>query len=333
MFNSFSFWKQHTLKKLLSKPGVRMTILTKNNPDSDSLASSLALKRIAEHYNVDTALYYTGTIQNKTLINILGEDAINIPMLSQYQNTIAFVDLLPTDCSEKITPTIVIGHTLGNTEGIRSHFKDIRTTETTSSIMIGYLKKFGVAIDKRLATLLFFAIRDKTRTLITNFTIEDLEAYWFIHKYVDMELLTSLEHPAVRFETFEDLSRAINSKVIRGASLYTTVGFVKDPGNIPKVCKYLLDIEGISTALVFAVNSTKIYVYAESKNMEINMKNILKKAFGDWGEVTGGPFHAMIAIPLGLFGVASFDDKMKPLLLKYISDSLYDKYFYALEAE
>ncbi|MCE8426799.1 MAG: hypothetical protein J5U19_00205 [Candidatus Methanoperedens sp.] len=321
------------MKKLLSKPGVRMMIFTKNNPDSDSLASSLALKRIAEHYNVDAAIYYTGTIQNKTLINILGDDVINIPTLSQSQNLIAFVDLLPTEFTEKITPTIVIGHTLGNTEGIRSRYRDIRSTETTSSIMIGYLKKLGVAIDKKLATLLLFAIRDKTRTLIANFTMEDMEAYWFIHKYVDMELWTSLEHPSVRFETFEDLSRAISNKVIRGASLYTTVGFVKDPGNIPKVCKYLLDIEGVSNALVFAVDSTKIHVYAESKNMEINMKNILKKAFGDWGDVTGGPFHAMTAIHLGVFGVATYDEKIKPLLLKSISDSLSDKYFYVLEAE
>lgn len=333
MFKSFSFWKKRALKKLLSKHGVRMTIFTKHNPDSDSIASSFALKRIAEHYNMDATIYYTGTILNKTIINILGDNIINTPELSQSQNMIAFVDLLPSEFTENITPTIIIGHKLGNIKGIRCHYRDIRSSETTSSIMISYLNKLDVAIDKRLATLLLFAIRDKTRTLITNFTMEDMEAYWFIHKYVDMELLNSLEHPLVRFETFEDLSRAITNKVIRGASLYTTVGFVKDPGNIPKVCKYLLDIEGISTALVFAVNSTKIHVYAESKNMEINMKNILKKAFGDWAEVTGGPFNAMTAIPLGVFGLATYDEKIKPLLLKSITDSLSEKYFYVLEAE
>jgi len=49
MFKSLNFWKQRAFKKILSQPNQRLTIYTKDNPDFDSLASSLALKRIAEH--------------------------------------------------------------------------------------------------------------------------------------------------------------------------------------------------------------------------------------------------------------------------------------------
>ncbi len=334
MSKSFTYWKQRAFKKLMSQPNKRLTIYTRNNPDSDSLASSLALKRIAEHYNMDANIYYTGSIQNKTIANILGDDVSSTTAISQSQDAIAFVDLLPTELTdEKFNPTIVIAHSHGNTEGIRCTYRDIRTTETTSSIMIDYLRKLGVAIDKRLATLLLFAIRDKTMTLMTNFTLEDIEAYWFIHKYVDMKLLNSLEHPSVKLETFEDLSRAIDNKVIKGASLFTTVGYVKEPSTLPKVCKYMLDIEGVSTALVFAVDPAKIHIYAETENMELNMKNIFKKAFGEWGEVTGGPFHASISIPLGVFGIVADDEKSKQLLLESISDSISSRYFYVLEVE
>ncbi len=332
MFEGFSFWKQRAFRKLLT-PGKRLTIYTRNNPDSDSLASSLALKRIAEYYNMDADIYYTGAIQNKTLLNILVDDVVKAEEISQ-RNMTAFVDFLPTELTgEKFTPIIVIGHTLGKTEGIRATYRDIRATETTSSIMIEYLKKLSVAIDKKLATLLLFAIRDKTKTLTTNFMHDDIEAYWFIHKYVDVELLLSLEHPSVRLETFTDLSRAIDNKTIKGAYLFTTVGYVKDPSTIPKVCRYMRDIEGVSTALVFAVDSAKIHIYAESENMELNMKNILRKAFEDWGEVSGGPFHASISIPLGVFGIVAEDEKSKNLLLKSITDSISSRYFYALEAE
>ncbi len=334
MVRNLNFWKLRDFKRHVSQQGERLIIYTRNNPDSDSLASSLALKRIAEHYSMDAIIYFTGAIQNKTLINILGEDVMNTPVISESQNEIAFVDLLPTELTgEKINPTIVIGHTLGNTEKIRSEYQDIRTTYTTSAIMIDYLKKLGVAIDKRLATLLLFAIREKTKTLVAGFTLEDIEAYWYIHRHVDMELLNNLEHPSAKLETFEDLSRAIGNKVIKGASLFTTVGFVKDTTTIPKVCKYMLDIEGISTALVFAVDATKIFVFAESKNMELNMKNMLRKAFGDWGDVAGGPFHASISISLGVFGIAADVESAKPLLLKSIGDSISSRYFYVLEAE
>lgn len=318
----------------MSRQGETLIIYTRNNPDSDSIASSLALKRIAEHFGKDATIYFTGVMQNKTLINIIGDDVTNIPVISQSQKVTAFVDLLPTEITgEKLAPTIVIGHTLGNTEKIRCEYHDIRTTDTTSSIMIDYLKTLGVAIDKRLATLLLFAIREKTRALLTKFTLEDIEAYWYIHRYIDMEILNSLEHPSAKLETFEDLSRAIGNKMIKGASLFTTVGFVKDTTTIPKVCKYMLDIEGISTALVFAVDAIKIYVYAESRNMELNMKNILKKAFGDWGEAAGGTSSASISIPLGVFGIAADVDSAKPLLLKSIVDAISSRYFYVLEAE
>jgi nanoRNase/pAp phosphatase (c-di-AMP/oligoRNAs hydrolase) len=333
MFKVFNFWKRRSFKKLLS-PGRRLTIYTRNNPDSDSLASSLALKHIVEHYNMDASIYYTGLIQNKTLMNVLGDDVIKTQSFVQSSNAIAFVDLLPTELTgEKINPTIVIGHTLGNTQGIHSEYQDIRTTETTASIMIEYLNGMDMAIDKRLATLLLFAIREKTNTLVAKFTLPDIESYWYIHNYVDMELLNSLEHPSARLDTFEDLSRAIGNKIIKGASLFTTLGFVKDPGTIPKVCKYMLDIEGISTALVLAVNSTKIYIYAETMSMELNMKNILKKAFGDWGEVAGGPIHASTSIPLGVFGIVADVEKAKQFLLKSIDDSVSYRYFHALEAE
>ncbi len=66
MGKKLNFWKQRAFKKLVSKQCEKLIIYTRNNPDSDSLASSLALKRITEHYSMDATVYYTGTIQNKT---------------------------------------------------------------------------------------------------------------------------------------------------------------------------------------------------------------------------------------------------------------------------
>jgi nanoRNase/pAp phosphatase (c-di-AMP/oligoRNAs hydrolase) len=95
----------------------------------------------------------------------------------------------------------------------------------------------------------------------------------------------------------------------------------------------MLEIEGISTVLVMAVDPTKIHVYAESRNMELNMKNILKDAFGNWGEIIGGSTHASTSIPLGVFGIASNDVKAKQLLLKSIIDSVSSRFFYSLGTE
>ncbi|MCL7411988.1 MAG: hypothetical protein M8353_00005, partial [ANME-2 cluster archaeon] len=93
-------------------------------------------------------------------------------------------------------------------------------------------------------------------------------------------------------------------------------------------------LEGISTALVFAVNSYNIYVYANSNNIEINMNQIFRKAFGHCGNILGSSSYASITIPLGVFcaitkGNSSEDSKQ--LMLQTITSSIYNRFLNTIE--
>jgi len=96
----------------------------------------------------------------------------------------------------------------------------------------------------------------------------------------------------------------------------------------------MLDLEGITTALVVSVNTAKIHIYCETKNIGINVKGVLRKAFGEWGDVTGESGFASATMPLGLFGIITGDtSESKKNLLASVNDSISSRYFSTMESE
>ncbi len=329
------------LKKLVqSCEDKGLTIVICDDPSPDSLASALALKRIAEHFHIGANIFYRGDIQNKTLLNLMEEDLSMLQSVADLNDMrLAFVDAVPSQLKH-ITrpPLIIITHYEGDARDIKAELKDIRSgVETTSSIMIEYLKRLNITVDKQLAAQLLYAIRDATRGLITNLYEFDLKAYLEVFPDADVDLLMRLEHPSVKSETFADLAEAIKNKMLKDTHLVTSIGYTKDPSTLSKVCDYLLDLEGISTVLTFAIGKTSIYVYAKSKNIEVHMRNMLEKVFGAWGEARGTPVYATLEIPLGVFETVLQGEKditkSKELLFESIKNVVSSKYFAVMETK
>jgi len=331
------FFKRRKLKSVLKKSQNGLTILIRKNPTVDSLASAYALTRIAEHFHTSSKCYYSGTVHHKGLLNIMGSDIEPLPdvITDELSGTIALVDVVPSELPEDVSalidvPAIIISHSSMATKDIKCHYKDIRANvETTSSIMVQHFRSLNVPIDSTIATIFLFAIRDRTRTFLTNLNKHGLEAYLFVLEQIDHDLLLKLEKPAVKSETFNDLAKALNNREIKNTYLLTNTGYIKDPGTLPKVCKYMLDLEGISTALVYAVDSSNIYVYAASSNIEINLTQVFKKAFGHCGNIIGNSSYAFITIPLGLFSAitrSSNNTDSRELMLDTIKISILSRF-------
>jgi nanoRNase/pAp phosphatase (c-di-AMP/oligoRNAs hydrolase) len=312
------FFKSRKLKSVLKKSQDGLTILIRKNPTVDSLASAYALARIAEHFHTNSKCYYSGTVHHKGLLNIMGSDIEPLPdvITDELSGTLALVDVVPSELAEDVSalidiPAIIISHSSMATKDIKCHYKDIRANvETTSTIMVQYFRSLKVPIDSTIATMFLFAIRDRL-------------------EHIDHDLLLKLENPAVKSETFNDLAKALNNREIKNTYLLTNTGYIKDPSTLPKVCKYMLDLEGISTALVYAVDTSNIYVYATSHNIEINLTQVFKKAFGHCGNIIGNSSYASITIPLGLFGVitrSSNNIESRELMLDTIKNSISSRF-------
>lgn len=331
------FIRRRKLKSILKNSQHGLSILIRKDPTIDSLVSAYALTRIAEYFHINSKCYYSGTVTHKGLLNIMGSDIEHLPdvITDELSGTLALVDVVPSELPEDIIasigiPDIIISHSRMANKDIKCHYKDIRANvETTSTIMVQYFRSLKIPIDSTISTMFLFAIRDRTRTFLTNLNKHGLEAYLFVLKHMDHDLLLKLEKPAVKSETFNDLAKALNNREIMNTYLLTNTGYIKDPGTLPKVCKYMLDLEGISTALVYAVDASNIYVYAASNNIEINLTKVFKKAFGQCGNIIGNSSYASITIPLGLFSVITKNTnntKSKELMLDTIKNSISSRF-------
>ena len=121
-------------------------------------------------------------------------------------------------------------------------------------------------------------------------------------------------------ETLDILGEAIKNRQVIGSYLLTNVGSVRDRDALPQAADYLLNLEGISTSIVFGVSEDNIFISGRSNDIRVNLGEIMKRAFG---EDAGG--HATAAagqIPLGVFSAS----KDRQTLLRLVNEAVVKKF-------
>lgn len=319
--------------KTANKKGI--AILLQDNPDPDAIASGLALKRICDKFDIESKIYYGGTIshqQNKALVNLLNveldqlktDDEVRKVMKSV--SKIALIEasipsknnILPED----IFPHIIIDHHQTDMQ-VKGDFVDIRPkVGSTSTIMTEYLRQLEIKPNASLATALRYGIRTDTLGFTRNTTMEDLNAAAFLSPLIDMGILNQIENPPMSLETIDIIGRAIRNKEIKGSYMISFVEFINDRDALPQAAELMLQLEGVYTVLVFGIFKDKVQLSARSIDTRVNLGGLLQKAFGNMN--AGGHTNmAAGAIDLGIFG----DVTDKKALLKVTFDAVRKKFF------
>ena len=324
----------HWLKDINNK---KLAIVVHDNPDPDAIASAVALKEIATSVGTESSILYHGEIghqENKAFVNLLGIDLYRMEEhdISDFDQ-IALVDcavpgsnnMVPTDLHVGI---VIDHHPLGEVE-IDADYVDVRpNVGATATILTKYLQELNIDITTNLATALLYGIRTDTQDFKRNTDPADLSAASFLYPLSDHEILEQLERPSMSIETLDVLGDAIGNRQVIGSYLLTNVGTIRDRDTLPQAADYLLNLEGISTSIVFGVSEDKIFISGRSHDIRINLGDIMKRAFGD--ETSGG--HATAAasqIPLGVFSVA----KDRQTLLKLVDEAVMKKFLSVVGVE
>ncbi|MDY6966316.1 MAG: DHH family phosphoesterase [Halobacteriota archaeon] len=124
-------------------------------------------------------------------------------------------------------------------------------------------------------------------------------------------------------ETLDVLGEAIHNKHIKGSYLISNAGFILDHDVIPQAADYLLNLEGISTVVVFGLDEDQIFISGRTKDIRLNIANVMSKAFGDIGSADG---HATISgaqVPLGIFS----DTNDKQALMELSEEAVLKRFF------
>ncbi|MEM3401939.1 MAG: DHH family phosphoesterase [Candidatus Hadarchaeales archaeon] len=299
------------LRRLIERErprGGKMAIVLQTNPDPDSIASGVALKLYSKRFGIDADIIYDGIIghlQNKALVNLLGVEMIEASRVNfNDYRWFALVDVathsycaLPTS----IIPTIIIDHHTVPESEIKGTFVDITPAAAASTLLANYLRFAGIDIDPPTATALLVGILTDTINLVRGFSSLDMEAYQFLSKFADMDMLRRLMSPSIPPENFEVLIAAHRASKIKEGFLFANVGEVKNRELIAFAADVLLNREGVGTTLVYGIVGDNIYVSARTKDVSIHLGNVLREAFREIGSAGGHPKMAGATIPLSAF--------------------------------
>ncbi len=332
-------YKAQQLAELLGSTDGTLAILTHDNPDPDSIASAVALRAIAEAHGVEADIIYDGDIghqENRAFVNLLGIELLPLSEVESLENypLIALVDHMKSgDLGLDTEVDIFIDHYEPETD-YDAGFIDVRpNVSSTSTILTKYIQEFDLSPSEAVATALLYGIRAETLDFKRDTTPADLTAAAYLYPFADHDTLEQVESPSMSPETLDVLAEAIQNRQVQGSHLVSNAGFIRDRDALAQAAQHLLNLEGITTTAVFGIADDTIYLAARSKDIRINIGNILDDAYGSVGEAGGHSTQGSVEIPLGLFTGIEASENNRDTLLSLAEEAVRKKLFDAMGVE
>lgn len=292
------------------KDGV--AIFCHDNPDPDTLASGWALHHICDHNRVKAELFFGGELAlpaSKELVKRLRipvrglATAEEVEEVVSRHSKVALVDsarpgennCLPVN----VVPNIVIDHHSTSASVKGGEFYEIRgNVGSTSTIMTKYFIQLHLPMDLRIATALFYGIKTDTGNFTKNVSPSDLMAAAYLSSFVYKPLLDIFEAPPLPRSTIEAFGRAIDSRSRKGSVTLAWLGDLPDRSAIPMVVDFLMQEEGVLTAVTIARVGDTLQLSARNKDKDVHIGEVLHRAFKGTGSAGGHATSAGGQVPI-----------------------------------
>lgn len=270
-----------------------------DNPDPDSIAAALGIKRLLEHEvpGLQATLALGGIVgraENRAMVDTLKVPLVPIERLrADAFDTFAIVDSQPGTGNNSLPrdrpiDIIVDHHPPRGDTVVRADWMDIRPNlGATSTIVLGYLRERGIALDPALATGLFYALRTETRDLGRESTEAEREAYLHLVPLVDHELLYRISHPKVPRGHFVALDKALRSARVYGDVIAANLDELSYPDLVAEVADLLLAYEGATFVLCGGRYKDKVYVSLRTDPGYRRAGTLMRQVIGSLGAAGG----------------------------------------------
>jgi nanoRNase/pAp phosphatase (c-di-AMP/oligoRNAs hydrolase) len=332
-------YKARQLSDLLGEVDGRLAIVTHDNPDPDSIASAVALQLIADAFDVEADILYRGDMghqENRAFVNLLDVELVptsEASPLSEY-GAVALVDHTKSGDPEVTSEVDIFIDHFEPEDEIDAEFTDVRTNvSSTSTILTKYIQEFDLSPSEAVATALLYGIRAETLDFKRDTTPADLTAAAYLYPFANHDTLEQVESPSMSPETLDVLAEAIQNREVQGSHLVSNAGFIRDRDALAQAAQHLLNLEGITTTAVFGIADEKIYLSARSKDIRMNIGNVLQDAFTGIGEAGGHSTQGSVEIPLGIFTGIETSEGNRDTLLKLTEEAVRKKLFRAMGVE
>jgi nanoRNase/pAp phosphatase (c-di-AMP/oligoRNAs hydrolase) len=277
-------------------------ILTHNDPDPDSIASSWALAWLLEGVaQVHCEILYGGIIgraENRAMVDIL-----RIPLKStepsalEVDKPVIMVDtqpgtgnnLLPPDA----VPLAVIDHHPANPNTEQVSYRDLQTRlGATATIVTRYLWALDMEPPTALATALFYGIKTDTLGLSRAATRADALAYLYLHERADLSAIGAIERAHLPREYFAVMARALRNARVYGDVVISTLGEIQHTDMASEVADLLARLKDIRCVLCVGMYNSTLILSLRTTDPQLHAGQIIQKLVTGGGQAGG---HNLLA--------------------------------------
>lgn len=264
-----------------------LLIVAQDNPDPDSIAAAVALRKIANTLT-QTACTITsgGTVgrgENRALVRYLGLE-LRPPGEIQFDRypLIALVDTQPGTGNNSLPagriPEIVIDHHPIKPLTRSAKLMDIRTRYgATATILLEYLTAAGIVPDTPLATALIFAIRSDTQDLGREATSADVRAIGELFPIANKRMLSEIQRGSVPREYFQMLSEALaHTKTYEDVAV-TELKAIDNPDMIGEVADLVLREENTHWTLCSGLYNNRLLLSLRTDQPANRADKVMKR--------------------------------------------------------
>ena len=304
----------------------RALIMCHDYPDPDALASALGLRVLLEtRYGIECAITYGGIIgraENKTMERILNIGAVPIEIVdaSAYP-LVALVDTQPGTGNNSLPdgriPDIVIDHHRMVPLLSQVPYADVRDDGgSTSTMIFGYLKAFGIEADRDLATAITYAIRAETQDLGRDFDEADKRAYYELVPAADNLKMHQIVNARVPAGYFHGLIYAVENASRYGSSyLVSDVGRMDFPELVAEMADIFMRLHHVEWVLCVGNFKGNGYLSMRTRARDQRAGDVMRELVRDLG--TGGGHATMAGGQLLLKSPSDYDDVRRAVFARF----------------
>jgi len=305
-----------------------LLIVMQDNPDPDSIAAAVALRRCVNTIaGLQCSIAHGGTIgrgENRALVRYLGLNLHRLEDIDYLKfDAIAMVDTQPgtgnNSLPEEHEPEIVIDHHPCRRTTRTLQFMDVRGAYgATATILFEYLVAANVTIDPPLATALLYGIRSDTQDLGREATGADIKAIETLYPMANKKMLSDIQRGSVPRVYFQMLGVALKNARIYGSAIITTLGRVDNPDMIGEVADLLMREDKTTWTMCMGLFEGKMLLSIRTSEPEKDAGKITKRLVARRGTGGGHQSYAGGQITLKQGTEAEFSRMEKVVRQKFV---------------
>ena len=317
--------------------GPTLVVLTHDNPDPDSLAAGLGLRRIFEHHGIKTIMALGGIIgraENRAMVRELQLELVPFERIDRGSTPeqcpmFALVDTQPGTGNNSLPPDvrcdIVVDHHPARAEPGDSVWWDVRPNAgATATLVYGYLRALDLPIDATLATAFLYALKSETRDLTREAGDAERDAFVELFPKADLRRLQAIAAPKLGREHFVAVDRALRNAMCWGELVAVNLGRLDFPDLVAEVADLLLPYDRCHWVVCIGQHEGIVYLSVRTDREHAKAGSLIRRVVGSEGAAGG---HGMIA------GGRMFAEVHSDSELKVVYDTLVARFLAELSID